>query len=71
VPKLLERLEKNPADELSARLAQRYLAVAPSIEPTKLRAWYEENKPFVFFSDRAGYVWLVDETGKKSKATKR
>jgi hypothetical protein len=71
VPKLLERLEKNPADELCARLAQRYLAVAPSIEPTKLRAWYEENKPFLFFSDRAGYVWLVDETSKKAHARKR
>jgi hypothetical protein len=65
VPKLLERWEKNPNDELCMSLARRYLDVAPNFEATKLRTWYEENKPFLFFSDRAGFRWLVDESAKK------
>lgn len=68
VPKLIVRLLKDPADVLSTTLAHRYLAVAPSLEPSKLSAWYEENKPFLFFSDRAGFRWLVDESAKKKAA---
>jgi hypothetical protein len=71
VPKLIERLERDPKDALSAALAGRYLEIAPSLEPAKLRAWYEENEPYLFFSDRLGFRWWIDERKKSAKTASK
>jgi hypothetical protein len=70
VPALIARLEKDPSDALAVNLMHRYVGIAPSLEPAKLRAWFTEQKSRLFFSDRKGFQWLIDTRTSEADAKK-
>jgi hypothetical protein len=66
---LVEVLGRDPKDERALRLAQRYLG-EHGRDAASVRAFVETNRDRLFFSDTAGFRWLVD-TNPKSGAAPR
>lgn len=64
---VLARLAKNDKDEVALRLAARYLPGKPR-DAAELKAWVEENRKWLFFTDVGGFRWVVDEHAKKEAA---
>lgn len=64
---LLQALAANPDDARALRLARRYLGEHGKDAAT-VRAFVDENREFLFFSDTAGYRWLVDENARRAAA---
>ena len=54
-------------DELALRVAGRYLP-GRTLVPAELKAWVEENRKWLFFTDVGGFKWVVDEHAKKDAA---
>jgi hypothetical protein len=65
---VLARLAKNDKDEVALKLVARYLP-GEAKPYAELKAWVEENKKYLFFTDVGGFRWMVDEYAKK-EATK-
>ncbi len=63
---LLDALGKDPQDQRALRLAKRYLGDAGR-DAASARAFVANNREVLFFSDTAGFRWLVDE-GRASHA---
>ena len=64
---VLARLAKNEKDEAALRLVARYLP-GKVMTPAELKAWVEENRKWLFFTDVGGFRWMVDEHAKKDAA---
>ena len=54
-------------DELALRVAGRYLP-GKTLALAELKAWVEENRKWLFFTDVGGFKWVVDEHAKKDAA---
>ncbi|HZN62423.1 MAG TPA: hypothetical protein VFC90_08475 [Planctomycetota bacterium] len=63
---VLARLAKNEKDELALRVAGRYLP-GKTLAPAELKAWVDENRKWLFFTDVGGFKWAVDEHAKKEE----
>ena len=63
---MLARWKDNPDDELANTLVRRYVGEELA-RPAKLRAWLEENRRYLFFSDTGGYRWRVDANKKRAR----
>jgi hypothetical protein len=63
---LLQAVARDPDDERALRLAQRYLGEHGSDAATA-RAFLTENEGRLFFSDAAGYRWLVDTNAARTR----
>jgi hypothetical protein len=52
---------------LALRLLHRYAPEGPAKRDSVegWRPWWEENKPYLFFSDTGGYRWYIDPLAKK------
>jgi len=63
-PALLAHLSRtlaaDPTDEVALRLADRYLDEKALREGAGIVAWIAEREGALFFSDTAGFRWLVD-----------
>ena len=63
-PELLEHLRAtlhaDPSDEVALRLADRYLAEGAPRDAAGILRWIEEHAGALYFSDTAGFRWLVD-----------
>ncbi len=66
---VLGRLAKNDRDELALRLAARYLP-GRTRDAAELKAWVDENRKWLFFTDVGGFRWMVDEHAKKEAGGK-
>lgn len=58
---VLARLDRDPEDAVARRLLDRYARVAEARTVAELRAWHERVRPYLFFTDKDGFVWRVDE----------
>jgi hypothetical protein len=67
---LLAAFRKDANDATALALAQRYLG-EHGADAATARAFVEQNREFLFFSDTAGYRWLVDENRQRAAANKR
>ncbi len=67
---LLAAFTKDANDATALRLAQRYLG-EHGRDAAAARAFIEQNRDFLFFSDVAGFRWLVDENRQRATPTKR
>jgi hypothetical protein len=47
------------------RLLTRYAPDGPRGDADAWRAWWGENRPYLFFSDSGGYRWYIDPLAKK------
>jgi len=66
---VLGRLAKDEKDEVAWRLVGR--CHGKSLKTAaEVKAWVEENRPHLFFTDVGGYRWMVDEYAKKEAAPK-
>ena len=63
---LTAALAKDPKDECALRLAARYLGPSGK-DAASARKFIDENREFLFFSDTAGYCWLVDENKQRRR----
>ena len=63
---LLERFGVDPKDEQALRLAKRYLGEKNGADAATAKAWIEQNRPFLFFSDSGGYRWFVDTNAQRA-----
>lgn len=61
---VLARLAKDEKDAVALRLVARYLP-GKVMTPAELKAWVEENRKWLFFTDVGGFRWMVDEPAKK------
>ena len=67
---LLAAFARDPKDEKALRLAARYLG-EHGRDAAAAKAFIEGNREYLFFSDTAGFRWLVDENKKRAAAAKR
>ena len=67
---LLATLKKEPNDRVALRLARRYLGENGKDAATA-KAWITSNRPFLFFTDTGGYVWLVDLNARRAAEARR
>jgi hypothetical protein len=66
--KTLAALKNNNSAAAEARgLLVRYAPDGPGEEGSAAawRSWWQENKPYLFFSDSGGYRWYIDPLAKK------
>ena len=63
---VLARLAKNEKDELALRVAQRYRP-GKIPEAAELKAWVDENRKWLFFSDVGGFKWSDEHAKKEEK----
>lgn len=63
----LAALNEPERRDLARRLLRRYAPGGPtqSDAAANWRLWWEENKPYLFFSDTGGYRWYTDPLAKK------
>ncbi|MCY2961942.1 MAG: hypothetical protein NTY35_17430 [Planctomycetota bacterium] len=61
VAELVGRLERDPNDPAAKRLLARYVPAAKSLTGGALAGWYDGARPFLYFTDRGGFEWRVDE----------
>ncbi|HEX6811662.1 MAG TPA: hypothetical protein VF384_08580 [Planctomycetota bacterium] len=66
---LLDKLGK-PGDEQALQLAKRYLGPEHGADAATAKAWIQQNRPFLFFSDTGGYRWFVDTNAQRAGAKK-
>jgi hypothetical protein len=66
---VLARLAKDEKDEVAWRLVGRCHGRTLKTA-TEVRAWVEENRPYLFFTDVGGFRWFVDEHAKREAAGK-
>jgi hypothetical protein len=64
---ILARLAKDPQDALALKLSARYLP-GKARDAAELKAWVDENRKYLFFTDVGGFKWAVDEHAKKAAA---
>jgi dipeptidyl aminopeptidase/acylaminoacyl peptidase len=65
---LLDKLDENAyttREEASKELLQVGPVAEPELRRAGWRPWWEENKPYLFFSDTGGYRWYIDPLAKK------
>jgi len=67
---LLAAFAKDPDDATALRLAQRYLG-EHGRDAATAKAFLEKNRDLLFFSDVAGFRWLVDQNRQRAAAAKR
>lgn len=68
IPRAIEVWKKPGSGESFAeRLLRRYVPEGPKkgATPDEWRKWWEENRPYIFYSDTGGYRWYVDPLAKK------
>jgi hypothetical protein len=65
-PKAIAALQDQPA---ARPLLGRYAPEGPGADAKapKWRAWWEENRQYLFFSDTGGYRWYVDPLAKRRR----
>jgi hypothetical protein len=53
--------------ETARRVLKRYVPDGPRFDASvqQWRAWWKENQPYAFFTDRGGYRWMIDPLAKK------
>lgn len=61
---VLSRLAKDEKDELAWRAVRRYVPEPKFENVAELRAWVDENRARLFFSDVGGYRWFLNRIGK-------
>lgn len=61
VAEIVRRLSLDPDARAERDLLDRYVPAAKGIAPAGLEAWYEDARPFLYFTDRGGFEWRVDE----------
>jgi len=52
---------------LARKLLARYVPEGPGADasPARWRSWWQENRPYLFFSDIGGYRWYLDPLARK------
>ena len=68
IPRAMEAWKKSGSGEsLAEKLLRRYVPEGPrkGATPDEWRKWWEENRPYLFYSDTGGYRWYVDPLAKK------
>jgi len=67
IPAMITALrEGGDKANLAAKLLRRYAPVGPKEpNPEAWQAWWEENRPYVFFSESGWYQWYIDPLAKK------
>ncbi len=68
LPELIARLEADPTDAHAQGLLQRYAPSARGLPAQELRSWYDRARPFLYFTDRGGFEWRVDEPASRAGA---
>ncbi len=65
-PKAIAALGDPEREKLARRLLGRYVPDGPGPEEAgKWRAWWTENRPYLFFSDTGGYRWYIDPLARR------
>jgi hypothetical protein len=67
---LLAAFARDPQDARALALAKRYLGAVGG-DAASAKAFIEQNRGFLFFSDVGGFRWLVDENRKRAATAKR
>lgn len=68
IPTLIARLgEESVENGLAQHLLARYVAEGPtpSASAREWESWWNENRPYLFFSDTGGFRWFVDPLAKE------
>ncbi len=60
---LIDRLEKDPKDDLATKLVKRYV---PGVEPQDLKNWVTANEGKLYFTETGGYEWRAQ--GQRAKS---
>lgn len=58
---VIAQLERDPQDERARRVLLRYVPATAPTASSELRAWLERVKPYLYFTDKGGFEWRVDE----------
>jgi hypothetical protein len=60
-------LDDASRQENARRVLKRYVPDGPRSDASvkQWRAWWKENQPYSFFTDRGGYRWMIDPLAKK------
>ncbi len=61
VAELVQRLAIDPRDPTARALLGRYVPSARELATESLGGWYDAVRPFLYFTDRGGFEWRVDE----------
>lgn len=58
--------EKGETADRARRLLARYVPTGPKAEASAetWATWFDEHRPYLFFTDLGGYVWLIDPLAK-------
>ena len=68
-PRAIAALAERDRAALARKLLGRYApdGPGPHAMAQKWKAWEEENRPYLFFSDTGGYRWYVDPLAKRRR----
>jgi hypothetical protein len=65
LPKAIAALQQEKTKTVAAALLARYVNDGPGNDPAAWTKWWQENAPYVFYSELGRYRWYVDPLAKK------
>lgn len=68
VAELVRRISIDPRDATARALLGRYVPGARDVAADALGPWYDAVRPFLYFTDRGGFEWRVDEPSMRAGA---
>lgn len=66
VAEIVRRIALDPRDPVGRALLSRYVPAARDVPADALAAWHDSVRPFLYFTDRGGFEWRVDEPARRA-----